>query len=251
MRLFYTNALDGPAVVLTPSSEVATLPAENVLDEFRERVWRTGNAAGTETLVIDLGAAFAVTSIILLAHTLLAGDSNIKLEANSADSWGAPPFTSGITWSADTIAAVFAAQTYRYWRLSFTKASASARDIGRIFLGSHYELEDQPDYDGFDETLEDAARKQKSLGGQTYTELVGQYRMLRTDFSRITTAMITNMVAYAEAVGQSVSHFVQVDTASPFDRIYYVKLARAFKRNVEAIDATPLWAVVLEYEEQL
>ena len=200
---------------------------------------------------MDLGSAQAITSIILLDHTLVSGDTTIKIEANSSAAWGAPPFTQSLTWTADPIAQVFASQSYRYWRLSFTKASASARDIGRIFLGSYYELEDQPDYDGFDETLEDAARKQKSLGGQTYTELVGQYRMLKTDFSRITTTMIGNLKTYAEAVGQSLSHFVQVDTASPFDRIYYVKLAKAFKRKVEAIDATPLWAVTLEFEEQL
>ena len=91
MRVFYDNLIDKTGVTITPSSQVSTLPASNLAHEFRKRVWRTGTSTAAENVVFNLGSAKAVTSVILLDHTLTAGDSAIALEANSADSWGAPP----------------------------------------------------------------------------------------------------------------------------------------------------------------
>ena len=101
MRLFYNNLIDADGVVITPTSEVTTLPAENVAHDFRKRVWRTGTSTAAENVVFDLLTAQAVTSIILLDHTLTSGDSSIVLEGNTADSWGAPAFTTTLTYAAD------------------------------------------------------------------------------------------------------------------------------------------------------
>jgi len=91
----------------------------------------------------------AVTGAILLNHTLLNTDSAIAIQGNAADSWGAPSFSQALTWSAGVIAATFGSQSYRYWRLTYTKASAGVtRDIGRLFLGAYYQPTDPPDWAG-------------------------------------------------------------------------------------------------------
>lgn len=253
MRFFYDNLIDNSGVVLTPTSEVDTLPAENVINELRKRVWRTGAASATERLVIDLGSAQAVTALILLDHTLTSSDTVLKLEANSSDSWGAPAFTQNLTWADGTILQTFASQTYRYWRLSFTKSSSSeSRDIGRIFLGTYAATEHQPDFDGHDEKLEDPSRRAKTLGGQTWTDLQEQYKVINSQLSHVSQTMADQIKTIVEAVGQSISFFVQVDTVSPLDTVYYVKFTRAFGRGVVAVDSTLIWDLAkLEMEEQL
>lgn len=253
MRFFYDNLIDYAGVVLTPTSEVAALPATNVINELRKRVWRTTTSGPTERLVIDLGSAKAVTAIILLDHSLTAADSAIKIEAHTSDSWGAPSFTQNLTWAEDIIAQTFASQTYRYWRLSFTKVSvAVSRDIGRIFLGTYAETEHQPDFSGYDESRDDPSRNAKTLGGQTWTDRQEQFDTITTEMSHVSQTLADQLRTIAAAVGQSISFFVQVDTAAPLDTIRYVKFRKAFGRSVVAVDSTLIWDMAkLQMEEQL
>jgi hypothetical protein len=252
MRFFYSNLIDGASVVITETSEVSTLPSSNVAHEFRSVPWRTGTSVALEAVVFDLGSAQAVTACIILDHTLTAGDSLIKIQGHTSDSWGAPDVNETLTWSADAISKVFSSASKRYWRFTFTKsASGESRDIGRIFLGTYYEIDEGPAYDGYDEEIRDLSRKQKTLGGQTYTEVLPQYCMLKTGFSHITTTALTNLKTYIAAVGESVAHFIQVSTASPFNEVFYVKLARATKPKAVVMDSTPSWDLDLEFEEQL
>lgn len=252
MRIFYTNRIDASGVVITGSSAISTLPASNVAHEFREKPWRTGTSTALEAVVFDLGAAATVLACIIFDHTLTAGDSLIKVQGNTADSWGAPAFEQALTYSSGPISAVFASQNYRYWRVTFTKSAAGQqRDIGRIFLGPYYDVEEDPDYQGYTRDREDLSRKQRALGGQTFTELLPQFERLKLAFSHISTTMQTSLRTYVSAVGQSVAHFVQVSTSSPFDDILYVKLARAWSAKAAAMDTSPVWDTSLEYEEQL
>lgn len=252
MRLFYTNLIDLSTVVITPTSEVDTLPAENVASELRGKVWRTGTSVALESIVFDLGSAKAVTAFIALDHTLTSGDSLIRIQGNAADSWGAPTFSQTLTYAADTIAAVFASQTFRYWRFTFTKSSSGeSRDVGRVFLGTYYETEEAPDYDGLDITENDNSRSQMSLGGQEYTELQDSFRVIKCGFTHISDTMRGNVQTYVRDVKQSKSHFVQVASSSPFDPVYYVKLRNAPTVKVKALDSTPVWDVNLEWREQL
>lgn len=252
MRLFYSNLIDASGVVITPSSEVTTLPAENVAHEFRKRVWRTGSSTAAEYVVFDLLTAQAVTAIILLDHTLTSGDSSIILEGNTADSWGAPAFTTTLTYAADIISKTFSSQSYRYWRLKFTKSSSGAvRDIGRVFLGTYDETAEDPDYDGLDITEDDNGRSQSTIGGQEYNERQDPFRIISCKFTHISQTMKDQLASYVRTVRQSRPHFVQVATASPFDTIYYVKLRNAPKFGVKAMDSSAVWDNSLEFKEQL
>lgn len=252
MRLFYTNRIDAEGVVITATSEVDTLPAENVADEFRKRVWRTGTSSALEAVVFDLGSAKAVTAVILLDHTLTSGDSLIKVQGHTSDSWGAPAFSQTLTHAADIIAAVFASQTYRYWRVTFTKSSAGeSRDIGRIFLGTYDETDEAPDYDGLQTSPDDLSRRQTTIGGQEYVELIEQREVVKCDFTHISNTMKAALQTYIAAVGNAVSHFIQVATSSPFDTVFYVRMSNAPRFKVEAMDASPVWGTSLEYKEQV
>jgi len=253
MRLFYSNLIDLGVGTITGSSAVATLPAANVAHEFRAKVWRTGTSTAAESIVFDLASAQTVTAFIALDHTLTASDTLIKIQGHTSDSWGSPAFTQVLGYAAGPIAAVFLARTYRYWRFTFTKSSAGvSRDIGRIFLGTHYETAEQPDYAGYGETVEDNTQLVKSVGGQTYADAQASYRVIKVDFSDTPQAQSAALAALIAYVGRSKSFFVQIDTSAPLDEILYVKLSHAFARKVSAWDAEFHWDIKgLEFEEQL
>lgn len=252
MRIFFNNLIDAASVVITETSEVSTLPSSNVAHEFRELPWRTGTSVALEAVVFDLGSAQAVTSVIVLDHTLTAGDSLIKIQGHTSDSWATPDVDETLTWSSGAIAKVFSSASKRYWRFTFTKSAAGvSRDIGRIFLGTYYTTEDEPDYDGYSKETDDLSRKLKTLGGQTYTEDLPQFDKIKVEFSHIPNSMQTSLETYIAAVKESVSHFIQVGTSAPFNEYFYVKLAKSPKADVAAMDATPTWNTALEYEEQL
>lgn len=252
MRFWWNNLIDAAGVVFTASSEVDTLPGENIAHEFRAVPWRTGTSSAAENIVIDLGSAQAVTSVILFDHTLTSGDSGITLEGNTADSWGAPAFSQALTWASGTISQTFSTQTYRYWRIKFTKASAAvSRDIGRVFLGTYLEPTDIPDYAGYEDSLNDPSRKAKSVTGQTWTGQVPQFTDMQWTLSRFGQTDIDNLRTMFAAVGQSKSLFVQAQTTSPLNTIWYVKFTRAYGRKIGAYQGAFLWDTELEMEEQL
>lgn len=252
MRFWYDNLIDYSGVTLTASSAQSTLPATNVINEHRKRVWRTGTSTAAETLVIDLGSAKAVTSIILLDHTLTASDTLIKIQGHTSDSWGAPDVNETLTWASGTISKTFTSATKRYWRLIFTKSAAGeTRDIGRIFLGTYYDTPEDPDDKGYEDELEDPSRTSKSLGGQTYTEVLEKFWAPAVTWSSLPNSTAESLKTIAESVGRSVAFFVQVQTVSPLTEIFYVKLRRAFKRQVAGMESSLLWNVGLELEEQL
>jgi len=253
MRFFYNNLIDG-VVTMTPTSEVATLPVENIANEARTLPWRTGTSTATERVVIDLGSAAAATAVILLDHTLTAGDSAITLEAHTSDSWGAPAFSTTLTYAADVIAKVFASQSYRWWRLSFTKSSAGeSRDIGRVFIGTYYESAVQPEYTGYKDELVDLSDSEDTPSGQTYTDLRDKFRIFTCDFGAISQTETALVRTFADYVGTSVSFFQQVDPngSAPLNEVVYVKLRKNIKPDVAGMDSDLTWNFSIESKEQL
>lgn len=252
VKLFYTNLIDASGVVITETSEVSTLPSSNVAHEFKERIWRTGTSVAAEYVTFDLGSATAATSAIILNHTLTAADTLIQVRGSTDNFAASNVLVASFTWSSGTMLITFNSASYRYWRIAFTKSAAGqSRDIGRIFIGTYYTTEDEPDYDGFRKRPEDLSRKQQSLGGQQWTEDLPYRQNFRAQFTHISNTMQTSLETYWAAVKTTVAHFLQVSTSSPFDGVFYVKLEKLPEGAPVAMDATPVWNTTLEYEEQL
>jgi hypothetical protein len=69
------------AAILTPSSEVATLPARNLQDPQRTRPWRTEGIID-QSLTVDFGAPVPVTCLGLIDHNFTV-TSQITLQASN------------------------------------------------------------------------------------------------------------------------------------------------------------------------
>ena len=86
----------------------------------------------TDTVVIDM------TEVVDIDTLCIVNSSNtITIEANSSDSWGAPPFTQTMTALAGTNIAIeilSATESYRYWRLT----ASGETTLGHCFIGTKY-----------------------------------------------------------------------------------------------------------------
>lgn len=255
MRFWYDNLIDYSGVAITYATQNSSFPASNVANALRSKPYRTGATIAAEYVQFDLGSAKAVTSFIVLDHTLTSGDTAIKIEGNSSSSFGLPAFSQSLTWSSGVISQTFASQSYRYWRFSFTKSAAGeTRDIGRLHLGTYYTTTERPDYDGWRRGQEDLSSVQRTVGGQRYTDARPAYRTGRYDFSSIANTSKDSLTTLIDRVGIHTPFFAQIDeTASSGEvkEILYVNLKSRPEFDVDAFDADYMWSTTIDLEEQL
>lgn len=255
MKIFYDNLIDYAGVVVTASSANSLLPAKNVLNEQRKKVWRTGTTLTTEFITFDLLTAKSASALVVcdFAYNQAAVSVNFLLYG-STDNFVASDVLIGATAydGTQTSLFTFSPVSYRYWRVRVVKDNAADTvDIGRLFIGPTYTTEEPPDFDGYSSELVDPSPIQKSLGGQGYSDIREKFRMVKTEFTRVANAMAENLRTFAERVGNATPFFIQVDTVTPLDKVLYVKLKKGLKRQVAGFDASLYWNVDLEFEEQL
>lgn len=142
------------AATITGSSEAnSDLADDNVVHPFVSKPWRTTGDT-TENIVFDLGSAVAIDCIGVFAHNLTSAGT-IRVQANTADSWGSPAQDNGaVAMSPSAVDAdgnvlghfiSFPSGwgAYRYWRLVFVDGSNPDGyiQIGRIAGGIYYEFD--------------------------------------------------------------------------------------------------------------
>ncbi len=193
------------AATLTPSSEVATLPARNLQDPQRTRPWRAEGITG-EYLEVDLTAAQICNCLVLIDHNLTpagkftlqasnAADYSTLLLDQEYDAWlpvyGTDEFGFGEHgfWGCfleeerqfyvpQPIRAVYFRQPLgtaeikaRYWRLLFTDPDNPDGyiQIGRIFLCRYDEYSCQFEF-GMAMPGQDESVINTSPGGQKFSD---------------------------------------------------------------------------------
>lgn len=258
MRVLYDNLAIRSATVVTAGSENADLPASNLKHPHRTKVYRTGASVAAEWLKFDLGSAMAVQAVVLLDHTLTASDTLIKLQGNATDSWGSPSVDETLTYNAGTMKKYLsAAQTYRWWRVIFTKSAAvETRDIGGIFLGPYDEYDRGPAQpDGLSIDPEDASVTDYVPGGQSYSDIRDSRDIITIDFPLILDTQMDLLRALAAACGTHTPFFVDIDpTLKPYDLLYYVKARSVAGRKVKvwgASTANIRWDASMKLSEEL
>jgi len=255
MRVMRNNYCDLATTVLTAASQSADLPVANIVHPHRTKVYRTLNTIANEYIRFDLGSAMAVQCVILLDHTLTASDTTIKLQGGATE--GATTVDAVIVFNAGTMVLFLPSpQTYRYWQIIFTKsASGETRDIGRVYLGPFDEYALAPAQpDGLTITPVDLSNTSRALGGQSYSEIKGQYDEIGMEFpGAVSETQTGQMIALAAACGTHTPFFISIDqTNKPYDWLYYCKAKKLTARKVKLKNgATILWDASLEVDEQL
>jgi hypothetical protein len=237
-QFFYNNLFD--AATITASSANSAFPASNLQHAFRTKVWRTDGATdGTANLVIDHGAATAVTAIILCNHSWTEAPSTFDMEFNAADAWGGPAETVDLTsvfaatpdtyGNRNVILKTFASKSYRYNRLNIVYSPSAVPtdwDLGRIFIGTYFEPTNDYLYE-HSERIIDQSYIGQSVGGQDHVDEISKFRIKDTNFIAQTYAQWRLMQQVMNGVGFSKDLFVAFDpTTYPNEMTWYCKMVK-------------------------
>jgi hypothetical protein len=263
MRISYTNLSDDSTVSVSSDCADSSFPASNVQNESLQIVSKINEAIagnGSSELKFSFTSAVALTCALFYSQDLADAGVLVRLYGNTSDSgWegeGATAVLVSSVTSASTspiTALVFNSTSYRYWRITFAMTTDAVFDFNRAFLGTYTSTIDEPDFDGYEETIQDNSVKQKSRGGQTFVDQRDSYLDFSVKFSNLNNTDSAALKTYADTVGEHTSHFVQVQTSSPLNDWRYVKLKKALGRKVSGWNASSfMWDVkALEYETQL
>lgn len=139
MRIAYTNLIDSiTSTSMTALTTAAGYPIANVQDPRLTKVW-TSDATTTQTVIVDLGSAQAISVLAIVGHNI-ASTATCVANGNATDVWTAPSVTQSITWNSGIMLAFISPQTYQYWRFSFTGLT-QAVSIGRLWLGGYSDID--------------------------------------------------------------------------------------------------------------
>lgn len=139
VKFFNYNLVNQSPTVITASSENAFFPVSNLKDDRRTKVFRS--TGPTAVLVFDFVSTEQVDSIILTTHIKngFGFITPVLIEANPTDTWASPAYTTTLTGleldSQHGVAYkdLVTAQSYRFWRLTFS--GASYVELSKVFIG--------------------------------------------------------------------------------------------------------------------
>jgi len=199
MRILYNNRVDD--FTLTPSTEDPNFVASELSDTRLANTWRT-TAITAQTIVIDAAVAISCDSIAIAAHNFTAS-ATIKIQAATADSWGAPPLDETITYRSGIMVLYFTSSSYRYWRFYFddTTNTNSYLEVGRLFLGEYLQFDPSSIYEFPEERARDDVT-QFSPGNQMYVDKGVQYKRYKYSFPATGDTMKASMDAVYTEVGK-------------------------------------------------
>ena len=132
------------AASVTASAEDTSYPAENLVSENPAKPAKLTTTTGS--WVLEFGAAIAPVAAVLVYQYLDAG-LEVRIQANTSDSWGAPPFNQAFTipakrldgpsnqrWTVNPILELTGAPSYAFWRLVVVGTNSQAVVVGRLLL---------------------------------------------------------------------------------------------------------------------
>lgn len=234
--IFARPLADGGTI--TTGSEVASLPAGNLLTPQPSDPWRATDLANAY-VELDLGTAVEINLIALLyTNASSAATWRIRAAASQANLTAAPDydtgsntfwpqsgledwsFTHGFIWlDAST-------QTRRWWRIDVSDAGNPDGyfQAGRLYLAKPFQPATNIEF-GWSVGYADPSPKRRATGGQTYPLLRSRSRVLNFSYSFMSESeMFDNLFDLNRRRGASEDVLVIVDpdaTANIHERIVY------------------------------
>lgn len=246
MYILYQNRVEGATI--TASTENPDYDFTTAFNDDRlSRVGRTVSDT-SQTIVFDLLSAVAVSKILIQNHNFTSGVT-LTLEAHTSDSWGAPSYTTSLTYTADYIYKDLGSnQTYRYWRLSVSDASNpdDYLEISKVFLGTHIAVYMDTamvlDYDT-------NSTVSKSISGQAYSNRQLDFKKAKFVLSDITPATRILLKAFWDHVNIVKPWWLIIwEESLTTEPPIYNLLTKPMSWNKVATEGG-LWTVGIEIEE--
>lgn len=109
--------------------------------DYQDRGYTFRSGGTPVTFTVDLGSAQAVQAFCILDHNLTE-DAEVRLQGNSALSWGTSPVDETLLWNEGSMIKFLTSVSYRYWLITVDDPSNEAEylEIGKMYLGRYMEL---------------------------------------------------------------------------------------------------------------
>lgn len=244
MRYAVSNLVDADSLDST-SSEDSLYTMEYLYDKRQSKPFRfTSNS--DEWILVDLGSDLSIRFVALMQHTFV-NPSVLQIQAYSeatgkpADNGDPADHTETLTLCPenDNIFKRFSAsQTYRYWMLSVTDASAPANmGLGQFMIATDA-IQFTRNYNwGFSENLVLVNANQRTSYGQLWVAHKAMYKEFVLQYEGIEDTDIDGeWLTFIEAVKKHVP-FVFIPDDSE-DKCWYVNLTSDWELNRQFIDIT-------------
>lgn len=162
----------------TASTENAQFPVTNIQSDFRTKVYRS--TSNSDNIVFDMGSTEPVDYVGIVDNWQNGfGVSTITVEANATDSWGAPAFSTTLTFDSAFGVGIksFTEQNYRYWRLVFTSTLGYC-EVANLFIGKAVNIDTNGIAFNWAYKNADLKRQSVSRYGQEFIDDIAQRKEL-------------------------------------------------------------------------
>lgn len=176
----------------TPSSEVTSLPAENLATPQVTKPWRTATA-GAPWLRVDIQGSRNV-GVIAFMRVNLTPAGKIRVRASNSD----PDVLTGLVYDSGLVDANVDARfgmaihllpeggkNAQYWRIDLSDTGLDYYEAGRLFIGPAWSPSVNYSY-GWRQGYTDLSKRSRSRGGQTYVDSNRTYRYFAVTFDYLT-----------------------------------------------------------------
>lgn len=177
MIKFLANNLVETAT-LTASTTNAQYPVANIQDDFRTKAWRS--TSNSDNIVFDMGSTEPVDYLAIVDNWKNGfGVSTITVEANATDSWGAPAFSTTLTFDSTFGIGLksITEQNYRYWRFVLTSTLGYC-ELANIFIGKAVDISTNGIDYNWGYVNKDLKKVSNTRYGQEFIDDIGQRKEL-------------------------------------------------------------------------
>lgn len=249
---FYFNNLTDDAV-LTPSTENAQFPAENIQDARRTKVWRS--TSNSDHIYFDFGSVEPIDSCFMVGHSLNGlGFTGASLELNNVATWTSGAIaTIPLTLDAENNLAfgeLVNSVNARYGKLILTSTLGYC-EVSKIFVGLGENTGTENDFSyPLSVTFSNNATIQKNRYGQRFVDEVNEQKRLTGEIKTMTNAEVEVIHDLARQNANTKPFFLRISNVNIFsdsDRMsgyYYLLNEPTF-----TYESGGFWSVQLNMEE--
>lgn len=214
-KWYYNNL--ATSANLSPSSENALYPAENIQDTRRTRVWRS--TTNTDHIYFDFGSAENLDSIVLVDSLFNGfGFTTASLELNSVATWtsGAPVTISITIDNTNGIAFGKHSSTvnYRYAKLILTSTLGYC-EVSKVFIGVEREVSAQVDFSyPLKYSNQDKSIVAKNRYNQIFVDSIYRFKQISGQINTMTNSEVDVLIELDNLCSTTKPFFVRFDQAA-------------------------------------
>lgn len=215
-NIFTKNLVDQS--VLTPSSENALFPVENIQDYRRTKVFRSTSSSAN--IIFDFGETSDIDSIFILAEKRNGfGFDSVTVEFNGTSNFTSPAASYAMTFSDEHSLGHLelpAKISYRFARIVVTSSLLSYCEISKVYFGTKAETTASIKF-GWNLKDEELSLKSKNRYGQVFADVITRQKKINFAFSYVNKDDLAILNTILDDCGETKPVWIKIGDSSMSD----------------------------------